>query len=88
MRVVVVGAGGVGAAVAAIARRRGFFEQMTLADLDRSQQRIRRRKMSPPRRHPPRRHWRHRVRHRKRVPLRVEMLECIPLDYELCSQYL
>jgi saccharopine dehydrogenase-like NADP-dependent oxidoreductase len=32
--VLVVGAGGVGAAVAAIARRRSFFERMTLADLD------------------------------------------------------
>ena len=29
-----VGTGGVGAAVAAVARRRGFFERMTLADLD------------------------------------------------------
>src|SRR5690349_17077858 len=34
MRVLVVGAGGVGAAVVAIARRRAFFERMTLADLD------------------------------------------------------
>jgi saccharopine dehydrogenase-like NADP-dependent oxidoreductase len=33
MRVLVVGAGGVGSAVAAIARRRGFFERMILADL-------------------------------------------------------
>ena len=34
MRVLVIGAGGVGAAVAAIARRRPFFEAMVLADLD------------------------------------------------------
>lgn len=34
MKILVVGTGGVGAAVAAVARRRGFFERMTLADLD------------------------------------------------------
>ena len=34
MRILVVGAGGVGAAAAAIARRRDFFEHMVLADLD------------------------------------------------------
>jgi saccharopine dehydrogenase (NAD+, L-lysine-forming) len=34
MRILVVGAGGVGSAIAAVARRRGFFERMTLADLD------------------------------------------------------
>jgi len=34
MRILVVGAGGVGEAVAAIARRRGFFEHMVLADID------------------------------------------------------
>jgi saccharopine dehydrogenase-like NADP-dependent oxidoreductase len=34
MRVLVVGAGGVGSAVAAIARRRDFFESLVLADLD------------------------------------------------------
>jgi saccharopine dehydrogenase-like NADP-dependent oxidoreductase len=34
MRVLIVGAGGVGAAVAAIARRRAFIEQLTLADVD------------------------------------------------------
>ena len=34
MRIVVVGTGGVGAAVAAVARRRDFFEQITFADLD------------------------------------------------------
>jgi saccharopine dehydrogenase-like NADP-dependent oxidoreductase len=34
VKVLVVGAGGVGAAVAAIAQRRDFFERMTLADLD------------------------------------------------------
>ena len=34
MRVLVLGAGGVGAATAAIARRRDFFERMVLADLD------------------------------------------------------
>jgi saccharopine dehydrogenase (NAD+, L-lysine-forming) len=34
MRILVVGAGGVGSAVAAVARRRGFFERMTLVDLD------------------------------------------------------
>jgi saccharopine dehydrogenase (NAD+, L-lysine forming) len=33
MRVLVVGAGGVGAAVAAVAKRRGFFERMTFADV-------------------------------------------------------
>jgi saccharopine dehydrogenase-like NADP-dependent oxidoreductase len=36
MRILVVGAGGVGAAVASIAARRDFFEQMVLADVDRS----------------------------------------------------
>ena len=34
MKVLVVGTGGVGAAVAAVARRRRFFERMTFADLD------------------------------------------------------
>jgi saccharopine dehydrogenase (NAD+, L-lysine forming) len=33
MRILVIGAGGVGAAAAAIARRRGFFECMVLADV-------------------------------------------------------
>lgn len=34
MRVLVVGSGGVGAAVAAVARRRDFFERMVFADVD------------------------------------------------------
>ena len=34
MKVLVVGTGGVGAAVAAVAKRRDFFEHMTFADLD------------------------------------------------------
>ncbi len=34
MRILVVGAGGVGAAIAAIAERRGFFEHIALADVD------------------------------------------------------
>src|ERR1043166_7919180 len=34
MKVVVVGTGAVGAAVAAVAKRRDFFERMTFADLD------------------------------------------------------
>jgi saccharopine dehydrogenase-like NADP-dependent oxidoreductase len=34
VRIAVVGAGGVGSAVASIARRRDFFESMTLADLE------------------------------------------------------
>ncbi len=34
MNVLVVGTGGVGAAVASVAKRRGFFERMTFADLD------------------------------------------------------
>jgi saccharopine dehydrogenase (NAD+, L-lysine-forming) len=34
MRILVVGAGGVGEAIAAIARRRGFFERLVLADID------------------------------------------------------
>ena len=34
MRILIVGAGGVGAAAAAIARHRGFFEHLVLADLD------------------------------------------------------
>jgi saccharopine dehydrogenase (NAD+, L-lysine-forming) len=34
MRVLVIGAGGVGEAIAAIARRRDFFERMLLADID------------------------------------------------------
>ena len=33
MRILVVGAGGVGGAAAAIARRRDFFERMVLADV-------------------------------------------------------
>ena len=33
MRVLVIGAGGVGAAVAAVAKRRSFFERMTFADV-------------------------------------------------------
>jgi saccharopine dehydrogenase-like NADP-dependent oxidoreductase len=34
MKILVVGTGGVGSAVAAVARRRDFFERMTFADLD------------------------------------------------------
>jgi saccharopine dehydrogenase (NAD+, L-lysine forming) len=34
VRILVVGAGGVGAAAAAVAARRGFFERMVLADID------------------------------------------------------
>jgi saccharopine dehydrogenase (NAD+, L-lysine-forming) len=34
MKILVVGTGGVGAAVAAVAQRRGFFERITFADLD------------------------------------------------------
>jgi len=34
MRILVIGAGGVGSAAAAIARRRGFFERLVLADVD------------------------------------------------------
>jgi saccharopine dehydrogenase (NAD+, L-lysine forming) len=34
VRILVVGAGGVGTAIAAVAQQRSFFEQMTLADLD------------------------------------------------------
>src|SRR3954449_966176 len=34
MQILVVGTGGVGAAVAAVARRRDFFERITFADLD------------------------------------------------------
>jgi saccharopine dehydrogenase-like NADP-dependent oxidoreductase len=34
MKILVVGTGGVGAAVAAVAVRRSFFERLTLADLD------------------------------------------------------
>ncbi|MBM3675811.1 MAG: ATP-binding protein [Actinobacteria bacterium] len=34
MRILVVGAGGVGAAIASIAQRRGFFAQLVLADVD------------------------------------------------------
>ena len=34
MRILVVGAGGVGAAIAAIASRRPFFDSLVLADLD------------------------------------------------------
>jgi len=34
MKILVIGAGGVGAAVAAIAQRRDFFESMVLADID------------------------------------------------------
>jgi saccharopine dehydrogenase (NAD+, L-lysine forming) len=36
VRVLVVGSGGVGAAVAAVAKRRAFFERMTFADVDRA----------------------------------------------------
>ena len=35
MRVLLIGAGGVGESIAAIARRRGFFERMLIADVDR-----------------------------------------------------
>ena len=34
MKILVVGTGAVGAAVAAVARRRDFFERITFADLD------------------------------------------------------
>jgi saccharopine dehydrogenase-like NADP-dependent oxidoreductase len=36
VRVLVIGSGGVGAAVAAVAKRRDFFERMTFADVDRA----------------------------------------------------
>ncbi len=36
MRILVLGTGGVGSAVAAVAQKRSFFERMTLADLDRA----------------------------------------------------
>ena len=36
MRILVIGAGGVGAAVASVAQRRGFFERLVLADVDRA----------------------------------------------------
>ena len=36
MRILVIGAGGVGAAIAAVARRRDFFERFVLADVDES----------------------------------------------------
>src|SRR3954470_3863740 len=36
MRVLVIGAGGVGEAIAAIARRRDFWERMVLGDVDRA----------------------------------------------------
>ena len=53
MRILVVGAGGVGRAVAAIARRRDFFERMVLADVDppraRGRGRAARRRGSAPR---------------------------------------
>ncbi len=39
MRTLVVGAGGVGSAIAVAAARRGFFEQMVLADVDESRAR-------------------------------------------------
>jgi saccharopine dehydrogenase-like NADP-dependent oxidoreductase len=39
MKIVVIGTGGVGAAVAAVATRRRFFERMTFADLDPSRPR-------------------------------------------------
>jgi saccharopine dehydrogenase-like NADP-dependent oxidoreductase len=41
MRILVVGAGGVGSAVATIAQRRDFFETLVLADLDRARARPR-----------------------------------------------
>ncbi len=34
MRILVMGAGGVGAAIAAIAARREYFDRMVLADVD------------------------------------------------------
>ena len=34
MNILVIGSGGVGAAAAAIARRRDFFEHMTMTDID------------------------------------------------------
>ncbi|HEY8103686.1 MAG TPA: saccharopine dehydrogenase C-terminal domain-containing protein [Gaiellaceae bacterium] len=36
MRILVIGAGGVGAAVASVAQRRGFFERLVLADVEAS----------------------------------------------------
>jgi saccharopine dehydrogenase (NAD+, L-lysine-forming) len=39
VRVLVIGAGGVGAAAASVAARRDFFERMTLADVDRTRAR-------------------------------------------------
>ena len=37
MRVLLIGAGGVGSAVVPIAARRGFFESMVVADYDRAE---------------------------------------------------
>ena len=46
MRILVVGTGGVGAAFAAIAQRRSFFDRITLADLDPARPQARRRPRS------------------------------------------
>jgi glycine/D-amino acid oxidase-like deaminating enzyme len=64
MRILVIGAGGVGSAVAAIARRRDFFERMVLADVSHDAPGPRRRAATsasgPPRSTPrtPTRSWR------------------------------
>ena len=49
MRILVIGAGGVGSAVAAIARRRDFFERMVLADLVESRSRAAVERLGDPR---------------------------------------
>ena len=41
MRVLVLGAGGVGSSAAAVAAKRSFFERMVLADVDRGPRRAR-----------------------------------------------
>ena len=48
MRVLVIGAGGVGAAAAAVAARRDFFERIVLADVDPAPGRRRRRPHGEP----------------------------------------
>ena len=63
MRILLVGAGGVGSAFAAIAARRDFFEAIVIADYDAAQRRARRRGRRPLRRGAGRR-----LRRRRRSP--------------------
>src|SRR5439155_15038283 len=64
-------------------KRRETHQLAAVTDLNSPQERALGRKMSPPRQQPRRRHERQPARRRKRIPLRVETLQRVQLEYQL-----